>query len=68
MSKVYIVNIAGSDPVVATDEGAIYRGLDDLHDGDLIDSYAINNGFRIKYETNTGQELDVVAYETEYYR
>ena len=68
MSKVYIVNIAGSDPVVAEDEGAIYRGLDDLHDGQTLDAYPILNGFRIKYETNTGQELDVVAYETEYYR
>ena len=68
MSKVYIVYIAGSDPFVATDEGAIYRGLDDLHDGQTLDAYPILNGFRIKYETNTGQELDVVAYETEYYK
>ena len=63
-----IVNIEGSDPFVAEDEGAIYRGLDDLHDGGTTDSYAINNGFRIKYETNTGQELSVVAYKTEYYK
>ena len=63
-----IVNIEDSDPFVADNENAIYRGLDDLHDGQTIDSYAINNGFRIKYETNTGQELSVVAYKTEYYK
>ena len=65
----FIVNIEGSDPFIAEDEGAIYRGLDDLHDGETIDVFKQNDHqFRIKYLNNIGQELNIVAIETEHYK
>ena len=64
----YIVNIEGSDPFIAEDEGAIYRGLDDLEDGRLIDAYSTAHGFRIIYQNNIGAELNIVATKTEYYK
>lgn len=64
----YIVNIEGSDPFVAHDEGAIYRGLDDLENGQLIDAYPTAHGFRITYLNNIGIELNIVATKTEYYK
>ena len=63
----YIVNIEGDDPFIAADEGAIYRGLDDLHDGKTIDAFKTAHGFRLQYETNNGQQLNIVAIKTEIY-
>lgn len=64
----YIVNIEGSDPFIAEDEGAIYRGLDDLEDGKVADAYPTAHGFRITYLNNIGAELNVVATKTEVYK
>ena len=73
----YIVNIEGSDPFIAEDEGAIYRGLDDLEggkdengddEGIVVDSYETAHGFRMIYINNIGEELNIVATETEYYK
>jgi len=64
----YIVMIEGGDPFIAEDEGAIYRGLDDLEDGETIDSYKNDNGVRILYKNNIGDLLNIVAYKTEYYK
>ena len=63
----YIVNIEGSDPFIAEDEGAIYRGLDDLEDGQTIDSYKNDSGVRILYKNNIGDLLNIVATKTEVY-
>ena len=64
----YIVNIEGSDPFIAGDEGAIYRGLDDLEDGQIVDSYKTAHGFRMTYQNNIGDLLNIVATQTEYYK
>ena len=64
----YIVMIEGSDPFIAEDEGAIYRGLDDLEDGQVIDAYPTAHGFRITYLNNIGAELTIVATKTEVYK
>ena len=63
----FIVNIEGSDPFIAEDEGAIYRGLDDLEDGETIDSYKNDNGVRILYQNNIGDLLNIVATKSEVY-
>ena len=64
----YIVFVEGSDPFTAEDEGAIYRGLDDLEDGQVIDAYPTAHGFRITYLNNVGTELNIVATKTEHYK
>ena len=66
--KVFIVFIEGSDPFTAADEGAIYRGLDDLEDGQVIDSYKTAHGFRIKYLNNCDIELTIVATTASHYK
>jgi len=64
----YIVQIEGSDPFIAESEGAIYRGLDDLEDGETIDTYKNDNGVRILYQNNIGDLLNIVATKTELYK
>ncbi len=63
----YIVQIEGSDPFIAESEGAIYRGLDDLEDGQTVDAYPTAHGFRITYLNNIGATLNIVATKTEVY-
>jgi hypothetical protein len=70
---VFIVNIEGSDPFIAEDRGAIDRGLDDLHKGkgEVIDAmandYEVRIIYRVPLKDGEFQELNVIAYESEYY-
>ena len=64
----FIVFIEGSDPFIAYDEGAIDRGLDDLEKGEVIDKYKTAHGFRILYQNNIGDLLNIVATKTEHYK
>ena len=65
----YIVNIVGNDPFIARSIPAIKRGLHDLFDGRIINTYVNESktNVRIIYEDNNGQELSIVADKSKVY-
>ena len=65
----YIVNVEGSDPFIAANKNAIYKGLDDLYDGSVHGTICEgDNQIRFLYMDNIGEGLNIVADKTEVYR
>ena len=65
----YIVNVEGDNPFIASSIKALTKAMKELHGGKELDKGVLANGtYRVTWITNIFQELRVVADKTEVYK